>query len=125
MTSTVWPANSPTAWTAPCSPPAPWRAPGARPRCPRSASTSAPTSSTSRSSSATAACTSEPRDHLFLQQVFERLDRGPDAPPFGAGEVLALLAREPQLMQLNTDIVRNAGYLKSLAEDAQAVRPAA
>ncbi|MEN9894123.1 MAG: hypothetical protein RLY78_4418 [Pseudomonadota bacterium] len=67
----------------------------------------------------------EPRDHLFLQQVFERLDRGPDAPPFGAGEVLALLAREPQLMQLNTDIVRNAGYLKSLAEDAQAVRPAA
>lgn len=61
----------------------------------------------------------EPRDHLFLQQVFSRLDRGPDAPPFGAGDILALLAREPALAELNADIVRNAGYLKSLAEDAR------
>lgn len=60
----------------------------------------------------------EPRDLVFLQQVFERLDRGPDAPPFGAADVLALLAREPMLCAINAEIVRNAGYLKSLQDDA-------
>jgi spore coat polysaccharide biosynthesis protein SpsF len=60
----------------------------------------------------------EPRDYAFLQAVFSRLYRD-GAPPFGADEVLALLAREPGLMSLNADITRNAGYLKSLQADKQ------
>jgi spore coat polysaccharide biosynthesis protein SpsF len=59
----------------------------------------------------------EPRDYAFLQAVFAMLDRGPDDRPFGANDLLALLERQPALSALNADIVRNAGYLKSLAED--------
>jgi len=59
----------------------------------------------------------EPRDLAFLQAVFAQLDRGADAAPFGAQHVLDLLARQPQLIGINQDIVRNAGYLKSLAAD--------
>lgn len=58
----------------------------------------------------------EPRDLEFVRAVYERLGR--DGAPFGMAEVLALLEREPGLESLNTGIVRNAGYLKSLAEDA-------
>ncbi|TXI21068.1 MAG: hypothetical protein E6Q67_08240 [Roseateles sp.] len=58
----------------------------------------------------------EPRDYEFLQAVFTRLYRA-DAPPFSAADVLALLAREPELAQINTDIIRNEGYLKSLEAD--------
>jgi hypothetical protein len=50
----------------------------------------------------------EPRDYKFLQAVFTRLYRA-DAPPFSAADVLALLAREPELAQINTDIIRNEG----------------
>ena len=57
----------------------------------------------------------EERDYQFLQQVFERLDR--EGEPFRAHEVLALLEREPELATINSNIVRNAGYLKSLAEE--------
>ena len=58
----------------------------------------------------------EPRDLALLQAVFSQLDRGPGT-AFGAAEVLALLARQPQLCILNQHIVRNEGYLKSLAAD--------
>jgi spore coat polysaccharide biosynthesis protein SpsF len=58
----------------------------------------------------------EPRDFTFLQAVFDRLHR-PGQPPFGAAEVLALLDREPALAQINSHIVRNEGYLKSLQAD--------
>lgn len=57
----------------------------------------------------------EPRDYEFLQRVFSRLYQ-PDQ-IFLASDVLALLENEPELMQLNSEIVRNEGYLKSLIED--------
>lgn len=57
----------------------------------------------------------EPRDYKFLQAIFSRLYRA--GAPFLAPEVLALLDKEPELMTINGNIVRNEGYLKSLAED--------
>ncbi|MBK8761687.1 MAG: glycosyltransferase family protein [Sulfuritalea sp.] len=57
----------------------------------------------------------EPRDYEFLQRVFTRLYQ--QGQIFLASDVLALLEKEPELMQLNSDIVRNEGYLKSLIED--------
>ena len=58
----------------------------------------------------------EPRDFDFLQAVFGHLHRE-GQPPFSADDVLALLQREPELIRLNSQIVRNEGYLKSLAAD--------
>jgi spore coat polysaccharide biosynthesis protein SpsF len=57
----------------------------------------------------------EPRDYEFLQRVFSRLYQQDQI--FLASDILALLETEPELMQLNSDIVRNEGYLKSLIED--------
>ena len=64
----------------------------------------------------------EPRDYDFLQTVFARLYR--EEVPFLASEVLALLEKEPEIMAINSNIVRNEGYLRSLARDGKAdVRP--
>lgn len=60
----------------------------------------------------------EPRDYEFLEAVFARLHR--EDSPFLAIELLALLDNEPDLMRLNSNIVRNEGYLKSLFEDRKA-----
>ncbi len=57
----------------------------------------------------------EPRDYEFLCIVFSRLYRHGEI--FLAEDILALLKTEPELMQLNSDILRNEGYLKSLTED--------
>jgi spore coat polysaccharide biosynthesis protein SpsF (cytidylyltransferase family) len=57
----------------------------------------------------------EPRDYAFLQRVFAALDN--KGPPFLAQDILALLERIPELADINGDIVRNAGYLKSLAAE--------
>lgn len=57
----------------------------------------------------------EPRDYEFLQAVFFRLYR--EGKPFLASDVLELLQAQPELMSLNSNIVRNEGYLKSLIED--------
>lgn len=57
----------------------------------------------------------EPRDYVFLQKVFDALDV--QKVPFLAQDVLNLLERHPELADINGDIVRNAGYLKSLADE--------
>lgn len=57
----------------------------------------------------------ESRDYDFLQVIFARLYR--EKTPFLASEVLALLDKEPELMAINSTIIRNEGYLKSLAQD--------
>lgn len=57
----------------------------------------------------------EPRDYDFLQAVFASLYR--EESPFLASEVLSLLENEPELMDINGNIIRNEGYLKSLMED--------
>lgn len=60
----------------------------------------------------------EPRDYKFLQAIFARLYR--EGTPFRASEVLELLEKEPELIAINSNIIRNEGYLKSLAEDRKA-----
>ncbi|MES2092057.1 MAG: glycosyltransferase family protein [Pseudomonadota bacterium] len=59
----------------------------------------------------------EPRDHEFLQAIFSRLYR--PGTPFLARDVLALLKAEPELADINSSIIRNEGYLKSLQSDKE------
>jgi len=59
----------------------------------------------------------EPADFVFVSQVFEHLL--PADPAFGMDAVLGLLARHPSLAAINGVHVRNEGYLRSLAQDAQ------
>lgn len=60
----------------------------------------------------------EPRDYAFLSAIFSSLYTADH--PFTANDVLALLKREPALAEINADIVRNEGYLKSLQQDQRA-----
>jgi spore coat polysaccharide biosynthesis protein SpsF len=57
----------------------------------------------------------EPRDLEFARAVYARL--GQAGPSFGMAEVLALLAREPELSGINAGFVTNEGYARSLARD--------
>lgn len=57
----------------------------------------------------------EPRDYEFLQRIFTKLYQQDQL--FLASDVLVLLENEPELLQINSDIVRNEGYLKSLIKD--------
>lgn len=59
----------------------------------------------------------EPRDYEFLKVIFDRLYR--EGQPFLASDVLTLLDMEPSLMNINSGILRNEGYAKSLAEDSE------
>jgi spore coat polysaccharide biosynthesis protein SpsF len=58
----------------------------------------------------------EPRDLVFLQAIFERLE-WQDGKPFLARDILALLDSQPELMCANEGIVRNEGLIKSIAAD--------
>jgi spore coat polysaccharide biosynthesis protein SpsF len=59
----------------------------------------------------------EPRDLAFLQEVFDRLYR--EGETFLAQDVLKLLDAEPELVGINSNIIRNEGYLKSLQSDKE------
>lgn len=59
----------------------------------------------------------EPRDYQFLQTVFSRLYQEDSI--FFAADVLALLEREPELTAINSHIIRNEGYLKSILNDGE------
>lgn len=63
----------------------------------------------------------EPRDFVFVSQVFERLYAA--NPAFSMEDVLALLDREPRLARLNGGIVRNEGYHQSLRADSAVEAP--
>lgn len=63
----------------------------------------------------------EAADFVFVSQVFEHLYA--HNPDFRMNDVLDLLHRQPQLSALNTGLVRNEGYLKSLASDPKGARP--
>jgi spore coat polysaccharide biosynthesis protein SpsF len=56
----------------------------------------------------------EPADYEVVKEIFEALY--PDNPEFGWMDVLALVTRRPELIIKNSDIVRNEGYLKALAQ---------
>jgi spore coat polysaccharide biosynthesis protein SpsF len=55
----------------------------------------------------------ERQDLIFVRTIFNRMQRS----SFGMEDVLRLLRNHPELSQLNEDIKRNEGYLKSLMED--------
>ena len=61
----------------------------------------------------------EPRDYALLQVIYDLLDH-PDK-VFLTNDILSLMEAEPDLMRINSGIIRNEGYAKSLNED-EAVR---
>ena len=50
----------------------------------------------------------EPADFALVEQIYQRLY--PSNPAFATDDILALLAREPQLATLNTQHQRNEGW---------------
>jgi len=58
----------------------------------------------------------EPRDYDFLKEVFNQLDNQKTL--FTVEDVLRLLTAQPELQELNQSIVRNEGYIKSLAAES-------
>lgn len=62
----------------------------------------------------------EPSDLRFVEAVYGALYH--DNPAFAMADVLQLLAQRPELMEINSGQVRNAGYLKSLVQDEQLPR---
>jgi len=59
----------------------------------------------------------EQRDYALLTAIYDRLNSQDRI--FLTQDILALMAGEPELMAMNSDIVRNEGYGKSLIEDNQ------
>jgi glutamate-1-semialdehyde aminotransferase/spore coat polysaccharide biosynthesis protein SpsF (cytidylyltransferase family) len=57
----------------------------------------------------------EPEDLIFVREVYDRLY--PTDPAFGMEQVLALLAREPDLAAINQAYLRNEGYARSLEQE--------
>jgi glutamate-1-semialdehyde 2,1-aminomutase len=61
----------------------------------------------------------EPRDLAFVARIYEGLYE--KDPFFTTGDILEFLGRNPEIREINQDIVRNAGYEKSLAADKRAL----
>lgn len=59
----------------------------------------------------------EPADYAFVRSVIEALY--PDKPEFSWLDVIALLEREPALLEANAGILRNENYLKALREQSR------
>ncbi len=59
----------------------------------------------------------ETKDFEFVTQVYQHLYA--DNPYFTMQDILALLARKPQLSQINQNISRDEGLLKSLQQDKE------
>ena len=59
----------------------------------------------------------EPDDYELLSEIFNELYR-PDS-PFLTYEVLQLMKKNPELVTLNQQIIRNDGYIKSLQDDGE------
>ncbi len=57
----------------------------------------------------------EEADLQFLQEIYEELYQ--PGRLFTTADILALLERKPELMKINSGIVRNEGLIKSLAQD--------
>jgi len=57
----------------------------------------------------------EPADYEFLKEVFRELYK--EGKIFSSQDIFELLSRKPQLLDVNSHIMRNEGLLKSLEED--------
>jgi glutamate-1-semialdehyde 2,1-aminomutase/spore coat polysaccharide biosynthesis protein SpsF len=58
----------------------------------------------------------EPVDLEFVRMIYDRLWSGQQK-PFGLSDILQLLDKEPHLMKINPEIIRNEGYYKSLVNE--------
>ena len=56
----------------------------------------------------------EERDLIALKQIYQKLENVTD---FSLNDVIEILNNNPEIAAINNSIVRNAGYLKSLAEE--------
>jgi spore coat polysaccharide biosynthesis protein SpsF len=59
-------------------------------------------------------------DLTLVREIFQRLFR--EGEIFYTEDILRLLEKEPRLMDINSHIVRNEGYLKSLEQDKEYLR---
>jgi spore coat polysaccharide biosynthesis protein SpsF len=59
----------------------------------------------------------EPEDYIFLKKVFSKLYN--QGKIFFATDILGLLDREPSLLRINKNILRNKGYLDSINQDIE------
>ena len=59
----------------------------------------------------------EPRDFAFVEKIYDGLYE--DNPDFSMEDILLLLEKQPELLDINSDIKRNAGLAKSLANDSE------
>ena len=57
----------------------------------------------------------EPQDFDLVERIYQALY--PDNPAFTTSDILDLLAKRPDLMELNRGIRRNEGLERSLARD--------
>ncbi len=57
----------------------------------------------------------EEADYRFLQNIFNNLYK--EGEIFFAQDIIDLLTKEPGLLEINSDFVRNEGYIKSLSRD--------
>lgn len=57
----------------------------------------------------------EPNDYIFLKEIFSRLFNKDKL--FLANDILELLDKEPELMKINNNILRNEGYQESLNDE--------
>lgn len=62
----------------------------------------------------------EPEDYEFLKLIYSRLYK--DGNLFSYNQVFDLLEKEPELKNINSRIVRNEGYLKSLEQDKEFIK---
>lgn len=59
----------------------------------------------------------EPEDYEFLKNIFAELYKEDSI--FSYRDILDLLKSKPHLAQINSNIIRNQGYMKSLEEDRE------
>lgn len=59
----------------------------------------------------------EPKDYNFLSKIFDELYISEET--FYSKDILQLLKRRPELQKINSSIIRNEGYLKSLIKENQ------
>lgn len=62
----------------------------------------------------------EPKDYEFLKIIYSRLYR--EGSVISYRDVFDLLEKEPSLLSMNSHIVRNEGYLRSLKEDEESLK---
>tara|TARA_B100000035_G_C20952280_1_gene532507 strand:+ start:126 stop:884 length:759 start_codon:yes stop_codon:yes gene_type:complete len=56
-----------------------------------------------------------PNDYQLLNKIFDQLYR--EQTPFLTHEILQFIKSNPELLAINSDIVRNEGYLRSIQEE--------